>query len=85
MKYIIELVADSKGVQAGVDALEQIGKVDKENAAQFKKTNEEVKKYTSSVDKLSKGLKDTSKGQQVLLVAVPSRKPLSSRNHSGRS
>lgn len=61
MKYIIELVADSKGVQAGVDALEQIGKVDKENAAQFKKTNEEVKKYTSSVDKLSKGLKDTSK------------------------
>ena len=61
MKYIIELVADSKGVQAGVDALEQIGKIDKENAAQFKKTNEEVKKYTSSVDKLSKGLKDTSK------------------------
>ena len=41
--------------------MEQIGKVDKENAAQFKKTNEEVKKYTSSVDKLSKGLKDTSK------------------------
>jgi FAD/FMN-containing dehydrogenase len=59
MKYIIELTADTKGLQPGVDALEQIGTVSKENAEQFKKTNEELKKVTSSVDQLSKGFKET--------------------------
>lgn len=60
MKYTIELTADTKGLQPGVDALEQIGTVSKENAEQFKKTNEELKKINSSVDELSKGFKETS-------------------------
>lgn len=61
MKYIIELVADSKGVQAGVDALEQIEKRDKANAEQFKKTKGELLKYTSTLDGLRKGMIETGK------------------------
>ena len=59
MKYIIELVADSKGVQAGIDALEQIEKRDKDNAEQFKKTKGELLKYTSTLDGLRKGMIET--------------------------
>ena len=61
MKYIIELVADSKGVQAGIDALEQIEKRDKANAEQFKKTKGELLKYTSTLDGLRKGMIETGK------------------------
>ena len=61
MKYLIELVADASGVETGIDALEQIEKVDKKNAEQFKKSNAEVKKYTSSLDGVSKGVKEITK------------------------
>ena len=61
MKYLIELVADASGIEPGVDALEQIEKVDKKNAEQFKKSNTEVKKYTSSLDGVAKGVKDITK------------------------
>lgn len=61
MKYLIELVADAKGLEPGVDALEQIGQIDKANSAQFKKTNEDIKKYSSSLDGVSKAMKETSK------------------------
>jgi len=61
MKYLIELVADASGIETGIDALEQIEKVDKKNAEQFKKSNAEVKKYTSSLDGVSKGVKEITK------------------------
>ena len=61
MKYLIELVADTKGLEPGVDMLEEIGKADKANAEQFKKTNQEFKKYESSLNGVSKGMKEVSK------------------------
>jgi uncharacterized protein YaaN involved in tellurite resistance len=60
MKYTIELTADSKGLQPAIDSLEEIGKIDKANAEQFKKTNEQLTKTNAAVDELSKGFKEAS-------------------------
>jgi len=60
MKYTIELTADSKGLQPAIDSLEEIGKIDKANAEQFKKTNEQLVKTNAAVDELSKGFKEAS-------------------------
>jgi hypothetical protein len=60
MKYTIELTSDSKGLQPAIDSLEEIGKIDKANAEQFKKTNEQLVKTNAAVDELSKGFKEAS-------------------------
>lgn len=65
MKYLIELVADTEGINPAVTALEKIKKADEANALQFKKTNEKyaemAKQGNANMDKLFKGLTNVSK------------------------
>lgn len=51
---IIDFQADFTSVQDGVDILEKMGKVDKDLADQFRKTNTEIKKQGDAIDQTSK-------------------------------
>ena len=51
---IIDFQADFTSVQDGVDILEKMGKVDKDLADQFRKTNTEIKKQGDAIDQTAK-------------------------------
>ena len=60
MKYTIELVADSKGLQPAIDGLEQVADKNKEVEDGFKNGATQVGKFGSALDKLLAGYKKTS-------------------------
>lgn len=51
---LIDFQADFTSVQEGIDTLEKMGKVDKDLADQFRKTNTEIKKQGDAIDQTAK-------------------------------
>lgn len=66
-KIIIEVTGDAKGVDKTIDQLEKVGKVDKENAAQFEKHN---KQFQKAVGESSKAVNQHVESLKSLVPAV---------------
>jgi len=60
MKYTIELVADTKGLQPAIDGLESVKGVSKEVEDSFKNGGTNVGKFGAALDKLLSAYKNTS-------------------------